>query len=83
MQLQVRYGREHWLADPVMHVDGEPLDADAAAIAADRRLLTHIDQLLAALTIDGDGVAHVGGDAGPAQPPLGLRRERRAGAAAG
>lgn len=60
VQLKVRYGREHRLADPVMHVDGEPLDANATAIAADRRLLKHIDRLLAALTLDGDGVAHFG-----------------------
>ena len=59
-RLKVRYGREHRLADPVMHVDGEPLDANATAIAADRRLLKHIDRLLAALTLDGDGVAHFG-----------------------
>lgn len=60
VQLQVRYGREHRLADPVIHVDGEPLDANATAIAADRRLLKHIDRLLAALTLYGDGVAHFG-----------------------
>ncbi|MFI8573324.1 hypothetical protein ACIGEO_17625 [Stenotrophomonas bentonitica] len=71
VQLQVRYGREHWLADPVMHVDGEPLDADAAAIAADRRLLKHIDQLLAALSIDGEGVAHFGDEQGRCPMPAG------------
>ena len=60
VQLKVRYGREHRLADPVMHLDGEPLDAQATAIAGDRRLLKHIDRLLAALTLDGDGVAHFG-----------------------
>lgn len=60
VQLQVRYGRQHRLADPVMHLDGEPLDANATAIAADRRLLKRIDRLLAALTLDGDGVAHFG-----------------------
>jgi len=60
VQLKVRYGREHRLADPAVHADGEPLDANATAIAADRRLLKHIDRLLAALTLDGDGVAHFG-----------------------
>lgn len=60
VQLQVRYGRQHRLADPVMHLDGEPADANATAIAADRRLLKRIDRLLAALTLDGDGVAHFG-----------------------
>ncbi|MBU2048534.1 MAG: hypothetical protein KKH61_06115 [Gammaproteobacteria bacterium] len=59
-RLQVRYGREHRLADPAVHADGEPLDANATAIAADRRLLKHIERLLAALTLDGDGVAHFG-----------------------
>ncbi|HAU81589.1 MAG TPA: hypothetical protein DCW96_13115 [Stenotrophomonas sp.] len=70
-RLKVRYGREHRLADPVMHVDGEPLDASATAIAADRRLLRHIERLLAALTIDGDGVAHFGDEQGRCPVPAG------------
>jgi len=71
VQLQVRYGRQHRLADPVMHLDGEPLDAQATAIAGDRRLLKHIDHLLAALSIDGEGVAHFGDEQGRCPVPAG------------
>ena len=71
VQLQVRYGRQHRLADPVMHLDGEPLDAQATAIAGDRRLLKHIDRLLATLSIDGEGVAHFGDEQGRGPVPAG------------
>jgi len=71
VQLQVRYGRQHRLADPVMHLDGEPLDAQATAIAGDRRLLKHIDRLLATLSIDGEGVAHFGDEQGRCPVPAG------------